>query len=184
MQAFTAARSSDTPDEIWLTEHPPVYTLGLAGRPEHVIDARGIPVLRIDRGGQVTYHGPGQLLAYLLIDLRRKRYGVRELVRRIEQAVIDLLHGFAIAAERQVGMPGVYVDRAKISAVGLRVTRGCTYHGVALNVDPDLGPFAGINPCGYAGLATTSLAALGHATTIEAIAPELARLLQEQLRHD
>jgi lipoyl(octanoyl) transferase len=161
MQAFTAQRTPDTPDEIWLLEHPPVYTQGQAGKPEHLIAATDIPVIPIDRGGQITYHGPGQIVAYVLVDLRRRGYGIRELVTRMEQAVIDLLAAKGISPSRLAGAPGVYVDGAKIAALGLRVKHGCTYHGLALNVDMDLGPFAAINPCGYAGMRVTQCRDLG-----------------------
>jgi len=161
MRFFNQARGPATPDEIWLLEHEPVFTLGLAGRAEHVLDAGDIPVVHSDRGGQVTYHGPGQVVAYLMLDLRRRNLGVKELVRRIEQAVIELLRGYRIEGARRQGMPGVYVDDAKVAAVGLRIANGCSYHGVALNVDVDLAPFACIDPCGYPGLATTRLADLG-----------------------
>ena len=157
MQAFTAGRGADTPDEIWLLEHPPVFTLGMAGKREHLLADIGVPVVPIDRGGQVTYHGPGQVVAYLLLDLRRRGYGVRELVRRIEQAVIDLLGDYGVSGERLAGAPGVYVGGAKIAALGLRVKGGCTYHGLALNVEMDLSPYGAINPCGYAGMAVTRL---------------------------
>jgi lipoyl(octanoyl) transferase len=169
MQAFTKERDGETADELWFVEHPPVFTLGLAARPEHVLDAGPIPVVRIDRGGQVTWHGPGQLVAYILLDLQRAGYGVKEMVRRLEQSVIDLLHEYGIAGERQAGMPGIYVSGAKIAAVGLRVSRGCSYHGMALNVDADLASFARINPCGYPGLAATRLADLGVRDTIDAV---------------
>jgi lipoyl(octanoyl) transferase len=169
MQAFTKARDDATADELWFVEHPPVFTLGLAAKPEHVLDAGAIPVVRIDRGGQVTYHGPGQLVAYALLDLRRAGYGVKELVRRLEQSVIDLLAGHGVHGDRQAGMPGVYVDGAKIAAIGLRVSRGCTYHGISLNVDADLAAFSRINPCGYPGLAATRLADLGVRDTIDAV---------------
>ena len=155
MQAFTAARTTDTPDEFWLLEHPPVYTQGQAGKPEHLLHATDIPVIRIDRGGQITYHGPGQLVIYTLVDLRRRGYGIRELVQRMEQAVIDMLAAHNIVGERLNGAPGVYVGGAKIAALGLRVKHGCTYHGLALNVDMDLTPFSAINPCGLPGLAVT-----------------------------
>ncbi len=155
MQAFTAARTPETPDELWLVEHPPVFTLGQAGKREHVLADIGIPVVAIDRGGQVTYHGPGQVVVYVLVDLRRRGYGVKELVSRLEQAVIDLLAGFGIQAARLDGAPGVYVNGAKIAALGLRIRNGCSYHGLALNVDMDLAPFSAINPCGYEGLAVT-----------------------------
>jgi lipoyl(octanoyl) transferase len=169
MQEFTRSRGPDTADELWFVEHPPVFTLGLAAKPEHVLDAGAIPVVRIDRGGQVTWHGPGQLVAYVLLDLRRAGFGVKELVRRLEQSVIDLLAGYGIAADRRAGMPGVYVAGAKIAAVGLRVSRGCSFHGIALNVDADLAAFSRINPCGYPGLAATRLADLGVRDTIPAV---------------
>ena len=165
MQDFTDARTSDTRDEIWLTEHAPVYTLGLAGRPEHVLRANAIPVLKVDRGGQVTYHGPGQLLVYLLIDLKRLGLGVRQLVVAIESAVIKLLGSYRIEAYGRRDAPGVYVRRdgreAKVAALGLKVRNGCTYHGFALNLDMDLAPFDDIDPCGYRGLAVTQLRDLG-----------------------
>jgi lipoyl(octanoyl) transferase len=161
MQAFTDARTPDTEDEIWLTEHAPVYTLGLAGRPEHMLRANAIPVLRVDRGGQVTYHGPGQLVVYLLIDLKRLRLGVRALVEALESAVIKLLDSYGIDAYSRRDAPGVYVKRdgreAKVAALGLKVRNGCTYHGLALNLDMDLAPFDDIDPCGYRGLAVTQL---------------------------
>lgn len=166
MREFTSSRDESTPDELWFVEHPPVFTLGLAAGPEHVLDAASIPVVRIDRGGQVTYHGPGQLLAYVLLDLRRAGYGVKSLVHRLEQSVIDLLAGYGLEGARQAGMPGVYVAGAKIAAVGLRVSRGCSYHGIALNVATDLAAFSRINPCGYPGLAATRLADLGVRDTI------------------
>ncbi len=181
MQAFTAQRAADTPDELWLLEHPPVYTQGQAGKPEHLIATTDIPVVPIDRGGQITYHGPGQLVAYLLVDLRRRGYGVRELVTRMEQAVIDLLAAEGVAAERQGGAPGVYVAGAKIAALGLRVRQGCTYHGLALNVDMDLAPFATINPCGYAGLAVTQCRDLGVALSMPQAERALTYALQAVL---
>ncbi len=152
MQDFTAARTAETPDELWIVEHPPVYTLGQAGKPEHILQATDIPVERIDRGGQVTYHGPGQVVIYLLLDLPRLKIKVRELVTAIEQAVIDFLAVHGLTAERRAGAPGVYVGDAKIAALGLKIRNGCSYHGLSLNVDMDLSPFAAINPCGYAGL--------------------------------
>ena len=152
MQAFTATRQPETPDELWIVEHPPVYTLGQAGKPEHVLQDVGIPIVKIDRGGQVTYHGPGQVVIYLLLDLARLKIKVRELVTAIEQAVIDFLATYDITAERRDGAPGVYVGDAKIAALGLKIKNGCSYHGLSLNVDMDLSPFAAINPCGYAGL--------------------------------
>lgn len=184
MQAFTAARGPDTPDEIWLLEHPPVFTLGQAGKREHVLTDLGIPVVPIDRGGQVTYHGPGQVVVYLLLDLRRRGYGVRELVSRLEQAVIDLLAGYGVVAQRREGAPGVYVGAAKIAALGLRVKNGCTYHGLALNVDMDLAPFSAINPCGYAGLAVTQTRELGIAATAQEMGEALLASLVKAVTND
>ena len=181
MQAFTAARGETTEDQLWLVEHPRVFTLGLAGRPEHVLAPGDIPVVKTDRGGQVTYHGPGQAVAYLLLDLKRAKLGVRELVRRIEGAVLEVLASYGIEGARRDGMPGIYVDGAKVAAIGLRVSRGCTYHGVSLNVDGDLEPFTRIDPCGYPGLAATRLADLGVRDSIDAaqqrLAASLARVL-------
>ncbi len=181
MQDFTARRTADTADEIWLLEHPPVYTLGLAGQAGHLLQATDIPLVQIDRGGQITYHGPGQLVAYLLVDLKRRRLGVRELVHRMEQSVIDLLHAQHIAAHRAPGRPGVYVADAKIAALGLRVKRGCSYHGLAVNIDMDLTPFAYINPCGYENLPVTQLRDLGVSATIEQVNTALAAQLVQQL---
>lgn len=186
MQAFTAARGPDAPDELWLLEHPPVFTLGQAGRREHLLQDIGVPVVAVDRGGQITYHGPGQAVLYVLLDLRRRGYGVKELVRRLEQAVIDLLAAHAVTATRLAGAPGVYVAAAdgrpaKIAALGLRIRNGCSYHGLALNVDLDLAPFAAINPCGYAGMAVTRLKDLGVGLDVagagEALAERLCWLL-------
>lgn len=161
MQAFTDARNAATPDELWLVQHDPVFTLGQAGKPEHVLAPGNIPVLRVDRGGQVTYHGPGQIVAYPLLDLRRLHIGVRDLVHRIEQAVIDTLADWNIEAIRHDGAPGVYIADAKIASLGLRVRHGCTFHGLAFNVAMDLEPFQRINPCGYAGLRMTQMLDLG-----------------------
>lgn len=169
MQAFTDARTDDTPDELWLVEHEPVFTLGQAGKPEHVLAAGDIPVLQVDRGGQVTYHGPGQVVLYPLLDLKRLRIGVKEYVCRVEQAMIDTLGDWNIEAVRRDGAPGVYVSGAKIGALGIRVRRGCTFHGLAFNVAMDLSPFARINPCGYAGLQVTSMADLGGPASLEAV---------------
>lgn len=181
MQGFTARRTADTPDELWLLEHPPVYTQGQAGRAEHLIAATDIPVVPIDRGGQITYHGPGQAVVYVLVDLRRRGYGIRELVTRMEQAVIDLLAEQGVAAARLGGAPGVYVAGAKIAALGLRVRHGCTYHGLSLNVDMDLDPFAAINPCGYAGMRVTQCRDLGVALPPHAAGVALARCLQNAI---
>jgi lipoyl(octanoyl) transferase len=185
MRAFTDARTAGTPSELWLLEHPAVYTLGQAGRTEHVRAPRGIPVLRTDRGGQVTYHGPGQLVAYLLLDLRTAGLGVRPLVTLLEQTLVGLLAGLGIDAAARADAPGVYVDGRKIASLGLRVRRGCSYHGVALNVAMDLEPFARIDPCGQPGLAVTQLAdlgvPLGAAAAGERFAGALARALDFEL---
>jgi lipoyl(octanoyl) transferase len=181
MQAFTAARNDATGDELWLLEHPPVFTLGQGGKPEHLLDPGTIPVVRIDRGGQVTYHGPGQAVIYLLLDLRRRGYGVKELVRRMEQAVIDFLAQCGVTAERRPGAPGVYVEGAKIAALGLRVRAGCCYHGLAFNVDMDLEPFRRINPCGYPGLAVTQCRDLGIPGSAETLGEKLAQNLMVNL---
>jgi len=181
MRAFTAARRDDAEDQIWLVQHPSVFTLGLAGRREHVHAPGSIPVVATDRGGQVTYHGPGQAVAYVLLDLRRRAIGARELVRRLEEGAIDLLAGYGIEGSRRQGMPGVYVDGAKIAAIGLRIARGCSYHGIAVNVDLDLEPFARIDPCGYPGLRATSLAALGARATIHAAQQRLGDALARSL---
>ncbi len=181
MQAFTAGRGPETADEFWQVEHPPVFTLGLNGKPEHLLAPGDIPVIEVDRGGQVTYHGPGQLVLYPLLDLRRLGLGVRELVSRLELAVIDLLAGYGIAAEARADAPGVYVDGAKIAALGLRVKRGGSYHGLSLNVAMDLEPFARINPCGHKGMAVTQLADLGGPDRVQAVAPALTSRLAARL---
>ncbi len=178
---FTAARTAETPDELWVVEHPPVFTLGQAGKPEHLLVDTGIPLVKIDRGGQITYHGPGQAVIYLLLDLPRRKIKVRELVSRIEQAVIDCLGEHGAIAERRDGAPGVYVGEAKVAALGLRVRNGCCYHGVSLNVDMDLSPFSAINPCGYAGMAVTQTKDLGIPLTPPQAAEALARHLIAQL---
>ena len=185
MQAFTAARGAATPDELWLTEHPPIYTLGLAGRREHLLRDNGIAALKVDRGGQITYHGPGQLVLYVLYDLRRPKVGVRTLVRTLEEAVVKWLGTLRIAAYGKPSAPGVYVSagprEAKIAALGLRVRNGCTYHGLAVNVAMDLTPFADIDPCGYPGLAVTQLAALGAPRTVGQAGVELAPIIAADL---
>lgn len=179
MRRFTAGRDEATPDQIWLTEHDPVYTLGLAASMEHVLDAGGTPVVQADRGGQVTWHGPGQAVIYLLVDLARRGIRVREMVHDIESAVISTLAAWQVRGSRRSGMPGVYVGEAKIAALGLKVSRGRCYHGVSLNVDCDLTPFRGIHPCGYPGLESTSLAALG----VSASMPEVRARLADELVH-
>jgi len=181
MQRFTAERAADTPDELWLLQHPPVFTLGLAGKPEHLRREIGVPLVHVDRGGQITYHGPGQIVAYLLLDLNRRRLKVRELVQAMEQAIIDLLADHAIEATRRAGAPGVYVAGAKIAALGLRVRHGCTYHGLSLNVAMDLAPFAAINPCGYSDLPVTQLRDLGVMESPDAAGERLLRHLDRIL---
>jgi len=180
MRAFNNGRREDTVDEIWCLEHPPVYTLGLAGRDEHVLAAGDVPVFHTDRGGQVTYHGPGQLVAYVLLDLKRSGIGIKHYVHLLEQSVIDMLAGLSISAARRAGAPGVYVEERKISALGVRVRGGCCYHGLALNVDMDLAPFSGIDPCGYPGLEITQIRDYG----VDLNPREAAdRLLPELMKH-
>lgn len=181
MQHFTDTRGADTGDEIWLLEHPPVFTLGLNGKREHILRTGDIPIVNCDRGGQVTYHGPGQLVAYLLLDIRRRELGVKALVTRIEQAIIELLAGYQIHGQRREGAPGIYVDAAKIAALGLRIRRGCSYHGLSLNVDMDLTPFSQINPCGYEGLATDQLSHHVSRPDMTDIKQELILSLTKQL---
>jgi lipoyl(octanoyl) transferase len=181
MQAFTAQRGAETPDEIWLVEHAPVYTVGLNGKPEHLLHPTDIPVIKIDRGGQITYHGPGQIVAYLLVDLKRRGYGVRELVSRMEHAVVALLAEYGVAAESRRDAPGVYVNGAKIAALGLRIKHGCSYHGLSLNVDMDLSPFLAINPCGYPGMAVTQITSLGIADGVQAVSTKLLHGLIREL---
>ena len=181
MQAFTDARNEATPDELWLVEHDPIFTLGQAGKPEHVLMPGDIPVLHVDRGGQVTYHGPGQLVAYPLLDLKRLKIGVRDYVCRIEQAIIDTLDTWTIGATRQAGAPGVYVNGAKIAALGIRVRRGCSFHGLAFNITGECTPpFARINPCGYAGLHVVALDDLGGPAALDAVKPVLLAQLGKQ----
>jgi lipoyl(octanoyl) transferase len=183
MQAYTSDRGRDASDEIWLLEHPAVYTLGIAGKTEHLPRiASGIPVVRTDRGGQITYHGPGQLVAYLLLDMRRRELGVRALVRRMEAAVIDLLQEYGIASHGREGAPGVYVGSAKIAALGLRIRNGCCYHGIALNIDMDLAPFHAIDPCGYPGLEVTQLRDLGVSEPMPEVRTRLSRHLVRNLQ--
>lgn len=181
MQRFADGRDAQTDDELWLTEHPAVYTLGLAGRREHVLRDNGIPLLAVDRGGQITYHGPGQLVAYTLVDVRRARLAVREMVRRLEGAVIEWLAMHGVDAYGKVDAPGVYVDGAKIAALGLRVRNHSTYHGLAVNVAMNLAPFNDIDPCGYPGQRVTQLADLGVTRTVAQAGDELAPLLRAKL---
>ncbi|MEJ2387942.1 MAG: lipoyl(octanoyl) transferase LipB [Chromatiaceae bacterium] len=186
MQAYTARRGPETPDELWLVEHSPVYTLGQAGRPEHILDPQCIPVIKVDRGGQVTYHGPGQLVAYLMLDLHRAGLGVKGLVTLLQRVVMNLLAAYGIAAETTPGAPGVYVAGAKIASLGIRVRNRCTYHGLALNVDMHLEPFSRINPCGYPGQAVTQLRELGGPVDLNRVGRDLAagvaRLLGARIR--
>jgi len=182
MKAFTAARAADTPDEIWLLEHPPVYTYGVAGRAEHLPRARtDVPVVHVDRGGQITYHGPGQLVVYALIDLRRGGLTVRALVQALEQSVIDLLDDFGIDGRRRENAPGVYVADAKVAALGLRIRRGCSYHGLSLNADMDLRAFRAIDPCGYPDLQVTQLRDLGILEPVRQLGERLISKLQSRL---
>ena len=184
MEEFTLERGPGTPDEIWFLEHPPVFTLGLAGKMEHVLTPGDIPVVHIDRGGQVTYHGPGQLVVYPLLDLRRLKLGVRALVEALENSVIDTLEGYGIPARGRRDAPGVYVDARKICSIGIRVRRGCTYHGIAFNVAMDLEPFTRINPCGYAGLEMTQASALSGPTQVRQVAADLLPALLEHLGYN
>ena len=176
MQTFTNERNPDSDDEIWLLQHPPVFTLGQAGKTEHILNPGNIPVIKIDRGGQVTYHGPGQLIAYLMIDLRKKSLGPRHLVTIMEETLINLLADYGIQGHLQAGAPGVFVNDCKIASLGLRIRKGCSFHGLALNVDMDLSPFQGINPCGYEGLAMTQL--IEHVPLVK-MADVEKRLLQQ-----
>lgn len=183
MQHLTEQRDETSPDEIWQVEHPPVYTLGRAGKEIHILDAANIPVIKTDRGGQVTYHGPGQLIVYILLDINRRQLGIRQLVTLLEQAMIALLNDYGITATTRLGAPGVYVADKKIGALGLRVRKGCTYHGLSFNVNMDLSPFSGINPCGYEGLGVTQLCDLGGPDDIHVVfqdfIPHLTALLKK-----
>jgi lipoyl(octanoyl) transferase len=182
MQRFTEERTADTVDEIWLLQHPPTYTQGQAGKPEHLLHQTSIPVVKIDRGGQITYHGPGQIIAYLLLDLRRWKINVRELVRLMEQAVIDLLAEYGVKAEGREDAPGVYVGDAKIAALGLKIRKSCSYHGLSFNVDMDLSPYDNINPCGYQGLRVTQCIALGITIPQEELQAQLTQNLAHGLQ--
>ncbi|GAA3587272.1 lipoyl(octanoyl) transferase LipB [Marinobacter xestospongiae] len=189
MQQFTAQRDADTLDELWCLEHPPVFTQGQAGKAEHLLAPGDIPVIQVDRGGQVTYHGPGQLVVYLMIDLKRRKLGIRDLVDHIEQAIVAVLAPLGIESAPRADAPGVYVGEAKIASLGLRVRRGCSFHGLALNIDMDMAPFGRINPCGYAGLAMCQVRdfAAGHtvATLATSLSAELARRLGAgDVRHE
>lgn len=181
MQHFTNERDALTRDEIWLLEHPPVFTLGQAGRREHLLDPGDIPVIQVDRGGQVTYHGPGQLIGYLLLDLRRRNLGIRPLVSLIEASIVELLDSYGIDAAARADAPGVYVDGAKIAALGLRVRRGCSFHGLSLNVNMNLAPFSRINPCGHPGLEQTQLSDLGAPLDLQRVGRDLVDILTRRL---
>jgi lipoyl(octanoyl) transferase len=181
MKQLTHQRDAHTTDQLWITEHPPVYTQGLNGRAEHILDRGDIPVLQVDRGGQVTYHGPGQLVIYCLLDLNRLGVGVKALVALIEQSVIQLLAGYDITAQIRDGAPGVYVQQAKIAALGLRIRKGCCYHGLSLNVNMELEPFSRIDPCGYRGLAVTQLSDFGINVGIEQVGDELAQIMSRYI---
>ncbi len=181
MKAYTHARDAQIPDQLWITEHAPVFTQGLNGRSEHVLDPGDIPLVQIDRGGQVTYHGPGQLVLYCLLDLNRLGIGVKGLVSRLENSVIDWLSANRLSAHTRPGAPGVYVGEAKIAALGLRIRKGCCYHGLSFNVDMELEPFSRINPCGYRGLAVTQLRDLGITLNVERVGHELADVIKGNL---
>ena len=183
MQCFTEQRESNTPDQLWMLQHAPVFTLGMNGKREHILAPGDIPVVNIDRGGQVTYHGPGQLVVYVLLDLRRLGIGVRALVDALEQSVIEWLRLQGVSAEARAEAPGVYVDGAKLAALGLRVKRGCSYHGLALNVDMDLEPFTRINPCGFTGLEVTQLKELGIDLDVEQVARQWLPCFSERLHY-
>lgn len=181
MREFTQLRSQHSPDELWVVEHPPVFTLGLNGDTKHILNPGPIPVIKVDRGGQVTYHGPGQIVIYLLLDLRRREMGIRALVTHMEQAVIGFLGDLDIEARAEPGAPGVYVKGHKIASLGLRVKRGCSYHGLAFNLHMDLSPFTRINPCGYQGLQVTQLHNLGIGMDWRRAAIQLSQRLQREL---
>lgn len=184
MRDFTDSRNKETADEFWFLQHPPVYTLGKNAKAEHVLDADDIPVINVDRGGQVTYHGPGQVVVYTLLDLNRQKTGVRELVTIIENSIIDLLAGYGVESSARPDAPGVYVNNAKIAALGLRVRKGCSFHGLALNVDMDLEPFSRINPCGYEGLEVTQLSNFVSDIKIKDVVDGLQQQLLKKLRYE
>lgn len=184
MRELTERRDEATEDEIWLLEHPPIFTQGMAGKPEHLLNPGDIPVIAIDRGGQVTYHGPGQLLCYVLLDLRRLKITIRTLVQLLEQVIIELLASYGISADRKQGAPGIYVEGAKIASLGLRIRRGCCYHGLALNIDMDLSPFARINPCGFPDLRITQLSDLGIRKSRQVVSTDLIRILATHFNYN
>ncbi|MDM8565623.1 lipoyl(octanoyl) transferase LipB [Candidatus Halobeggiatoa sp. HSG11] len=184
MQHFTDTRYADTPDELWILQHQPIYTLGQAGKPEHLLNVGNIPVYQSDRGGQVTYHGPGQLIVYVLMDIKRVNLGVKKLVHTLEQAIINYLSILKISSNRRDNAPGVYVNNKKIAALGLRIRKGCSYHGLSLNVDMDLQPFQGINPCGYADLEVTQLSELGIKMEFEQVAEQFLQCLMSEFENE
>jgi lipoyl(octanoyl) transferase len=184
MKEFTNTRTEQTADEIWLLEHPPVFTQGQAGKPEHVLNPGSIPIVQTDRGGQVTYHGPGQLVMYVLFDLRRLKIGIRQLVTKLEDSVIAVLQDYGVSARNRCDAPGVYVEDSKICSIGLRVRKGCSYHGIAFNVAMDLEPFSRINPCGFKNLTVTQVSQFANQVTIQAIAPKLVRYVQENFGYN
>ncbi len=181
MREFNDQRDKSTEDQIWLLEHQPVYTLGLSDKTEHLLNTENIPVIKTDRGGQVTYHGPGQLVAYLLIDLKRRPYSIKKLVSLIEESIIEYLDDYDIVAKRKAGAPGVYVNEEKIAALGIRVRKGCSYHGLALNINMDLKPFEGINPCGYEGLICTQLVNFKKDISVSEVKKNIAKYLLKHL---
>jgi len=182
MQDFTQSRDQSTPDELWLVEHPPVFTLGRNGKTEHILHSSDIPIIKVDRGGQVTYHGPGQVVIYLLIDLHRRNLGIRKLVSLIEDCIVDLLMKYSISANSERKAPGVYVDGKKVAALGLRVSKGRTTHGLSLNVDMDMKPFSMINPCGYEGLEVTQTKTLGIDDDMTLLANQLLMMLETEIQ--
>jgi lipoyl(octanoyl) transferase len=184
MKSFTGSRDEFAADEVWFVQHPPVYTLGQAGKVEHLLTPGVIPVVHSDRGGQVTYHGPGQLVCYLLLDVRRLQLGVRDLVTAIEQSIVHLINSYGVAAESMPEAPGVYVDGKKLAALGLRIRKGCSYHGLSLNVDMDLGPFLNINPCGFKGLEVVDMKRLGIDRPMTEIMEKLTGILIRQIGYD
>jgi lipoyl(octanoyl) transferase len=184
MKSFTDSRDECAADEFWFVQHPPVYTLGQAGKVEHLLTPGDIPIVHSDRGGQVTYHGPGQLVCYLLLDIRRLQLGVRDLVTAIEQSIVQLINSYGVAAEAKPEAPGVYVDGRKLAALGLRIRKGCSYHGLSLNVDMDLGPFSNINPCGIEGLEVVDMKRLGIDRPMAKIMEELTDILVQQIGYD
>ena len=184
MKKFTDSREAHAPDEIWFVQHPPVFTLGQAGKVEHLLTPGDIPVVHSDRGGQVTYHGPGQLVCYLLIDVRRRKLGVRDLVTAIEQSIVQLIKAYGVVSESKREAPGVYVDGRKLAALGLRIRKGCSYHGLSLNVDMDLEPFSNINPCGFEGLEVIDMKRLGIDRSMTEVREALTDILIREIGYD